>query len=136
MKFFASFVTLVSLACVPSFAHAQSPNTASLVVTVVDQSGGVVAGAHVIATNTATGATRKGTTGAAGSVTLPSLAISGAYTIAVARQGFVSEDVKNVTLRSGETATVLVKVVASGGKSEVTVYGTTQGVRNNPELGS
>src|SRR5207248_10787480 len=33
-------------------------------------------------------------------------------------------------------ATVRVKLVASGGTSEVTVYGTTQGVRADPELGT
>src|SRR6202011_6129362 len=34
----------------------------------------------------------------------------------------------------GETASVHVMLVASG-RSEVTVYGTTEGVRNDPELG-
>ena len=40
-----------------------------------------------------------------------------------------------MTLRAGETATVKVRLVASGGKTEVVVYGTTQGVRGDPQIG-
>ena len=42
---------------------------------------------------------------------------------------------QDVTLRAGETATVKVKLVVSGGKSEVTVFGTTEGVRADPQIG-
>ena len=49
--------------------------------------------------------------------------------------GFTAEDVTGLTLRAGETATVKVKLVASGGKSEVTVYGTTEGVRADAQIG-
>ncbi len=54
----------------------------------------------------------------------------------VAKQGFTPEKLADITLRAGETATARVKLVASGGQSEVTVYGTTEGVRNDPELGT
>jgi hypothetical protein len=40
-----------------------------------------------------------------------------------------------LTLRAGETSTVKVKVVAGGGQSEVTVFGTTEGVRADPQIG-
>ena len=100
-----------------------------------DQTGGVIPGARVSAVNTATGAVRDATTVADGSVTLPALSINGSYRVTVAKQGFTSENIQNVALRAGETASVRVKIVASGGKSEVTVYGTTQGVRADPELG-
>ena len=36
----------------------------------------------------------------------------------------------------GSVTVVLVKLVATGGASEVTVYGTAQGVRNDAELGT
>ena len=45
------------------------------------------------------------------------------------KDGFTAEDVPGLILRAGETATVKVKLVVSGGKSDVTVYGTTEGVR-------
>ncbi|HEX3702260.1 MAG TPA: TonB-dependent receptor [Vicinamibacterales bacterium] len=117
-------------------ALAQSPNTAALVVTVVDQSGAVVPGASVSAVNTANGDTRQSTSASDGSVTLTALQVAGSYKVSVAKSGFTTEDIPPVALRGGETASVRVKLVAAGGTSEVTVYGTTEGVRNDPELGT
>jgi len=117
-------------------AFAQSPNTAALVVTVDDQTGGVVPGARVSIVNAATGATRSAVSGDDGSATIPGLPINGEYKVTVTKAGFTSENVPAIALRAGETATVKVKLVASGGTSEVTVYGTTGGVRNDPELGT
>jgi hypothetical protein len=131
---YAALVVACLLGATPAFA--QSPNTAALVVTVVDQTGGVVSGAQVSAVNTATGATREAMSGADGSVTLTALPINGLYNVTVAKPGFTSQDVTGVALRAGETAAARVKLVASGGKSVVTVYGTTEGVRNDPELGT
>jgi hypothetical protein len=91
--------------------------------------------AKVSITNTATGAVRDATSGPEGSVTFSALALTGGYTIGVTKSGFVADAVTGLTLRAGETATVRVKLVASGGKSEVTVYGTNQGVRADPQIG-
>ncbi|HEX7679351.1 MAG TPA: TonB-dependent receptor, partial [Thermoanaerobaculia bacterium] len=57
------------------------------------------------------------------------------YKVTVAMTGFTAEDVTGLTLRAGETATVKVRLVASGGKSEVTVFGTAEGVRADPQIG-
>ena len=125
--------------CLLSFASAafaQSPNTATLTVSVDDQTGGVLPGATVSVTNTATGAARTATSGPDGTVTIAALPIGGSYTISVTLEGFSPEEVRGVVLRAGETAAVRVKLVASGGTSEVTVYGTASGVRNDPELGT
>jgi Carboxypeptidase regulatory-like domain/TonB dependent receptor len=112
-----------------------SPNTAAIVVVVVDQTGAVVNDAKVTVVNSATGATREAISGGDGSATVAALSLTGAYTISVAKTGFTADDVTNLTLRAGETATVKVRVVATGGKSEVTVYGTTQGVRADSQIG-
>ena len=125
---------LVLATAVPAFA--QSPNTAALVVTVVDQSGARVPGAAVSAVNTATGDRRQAVSANDGSVTLTALQLTGSYQVTVTRSGFTTEEIPAVALRGGETAAVRVKLVASGGTSEVTVYGTTEGVRNDPELGA
>ena len=119
---------------VPAFA--QSPNTASLVVSVIDQTGAAVPGAQVSVVNTATGATRDVVSGAEGSATIAALSLSGTYKVSVTMPGFTADDVTGLTLRAGETATVKVKLVASGGQSEVTVYGTTQGVRADAQIGT
>ncbi|MFP5265314.1 MAG: TonB-dependent receptor domain-containing protein [Blastocatellia bacterium] len=116
-------------------AGAQSPNTATMIVTVVDQAGAVVRDAKVSVENTATGDRREVVSGEDGSATIAALPLTGEYRVTVAMMGFTAEDVTGLTLRAGETATVKVKLVASGGKTEVTVYGTAEGVRADPQIG-
>jgi len=126
-------IAFFALCAVP--VTAQSPNTATMIVTVVDQNGAVVKGAQVTVANTATGAMRDVVSGDEGSATIAALSLTGEYKVTVSMSGFTSEDVSGLTLRSGETATVKVKLVASGGKSEVTIFGTTEGVRADAQIG-
>src|SRR6185503_19723140 len=85
-------------------AFAQSsPNTSTVVVLVTDQSGAVVNDASVAVTNNQTGAVRESTSGADGSATFPALSLTGTYTVSVSKQGFVTEEHKNISLRAGET---------------------------------
>ncbi len=73
-------------------ALAQSPNTAALVIVVVDQTGAVVDGANVTVVNNATGATRDVVSGSDGSATVSALALTGTYTVRVNKAGFTAED--------------------------------------------
>ena len=127
---FALLVAFTALA-----ASAQSPNTASMIVTAVDQNGAVVRGANVSVMNTATGAVREVVSGETGSATIAALPLTGEYKVSVTMSGFTAEDVTGLSLRAGETVTVKVTLVASGGTSQVTVYGTTEGVRTTPQIG-
>jgi hypothetical protein len=122
-------------ACLAPPATAQSPNTASMIVVVVDQNGAVVRGANVSVVNTATGATREAVAGDEGTATVAALPLTGKYKVTVTMTGFTSRDVTGLALRAGETATVKVELVTGGEQSEVTVYGTTEGVRTNPQIG-
>ena len=135
MKLFLRIILafLVVLAPVPAFS--QTPNTAALVVAVVDQTGGVVSDARVRVINRETGATRDAASNADGLATIGALPLTGTYTIDVQKAGFTAEDVTDLNLRAQETATVKVTLVASGGKTEVVVYGTTQGVRADAQIG-
>src|SRR5437868_15325313 len=120
------------------FAHAafaQSPNTATLIVVVVDQNGAVVRDAKVSVVNTATGAVREAVSGSDGSATIPALALMGTYMVVVSKEGFGNEELKDIALRSGETATLKVKLLVGSQKVEVTVYGTAEGVRADPQIG-
>jgi hypothetical protein len=123
------------LAYIAAPVAAQSPNTATIVVVVVDQTGAVVQGAKVSVVNTATGAVREADSGSDGSATIPALSLTGSYTVTVSKDGFGDEELKDITLRSGETATLKVKLLVGSQKAEVTVYGTTEGVRADPQLG-
>jgi hypothetical protein len=120
------------------FAHAafaQSPNTATLIVVVVDQAGAVVRDAKVSVVNTATGAVREAVSGSEGSATIPALSLTGTYTVSVSKEGFGNEERKDITLRSGETATLKVTLLVGSQKEEVIVFGTAEGVRTNPQIG-
>ena len=116
-------------------AHAQSPNTATIVVLATDQSGLVVKDATVSVTNNKTGAVREAVSGGDGSATIPALSLTGTYTVNVSKQGFGSEERKDITLRAGETATLKVKLLVGSETTEVTVYGTAEGVRADAQIG-
>src|SRR4029079_14394445 len=110
-------------------AFAQSPNNSGVVVIVTDQAGLVVKDARVSMTNNQTGAIREAASGADGSASFPALSLTGTYTVLVTKQGFGDETRDNIRLRSGEVATLRVKLLVGAEKSEVTVIGTEQGVR-------
>jgi hypothetical protein len=116
-------------------AYAQSPNTATIVVLATDQTGAVVRDAKVTVTNNETGAVREAVSGGDGSATIAALTLTGTYGVSVSKQGFGTEDVKNITLRGGETATLKVKLLVGTEKADVTVYGTTEGVRADAQIG-
>jgi len=128
-------VFTVLIAVCASFAFAQTPNTGSIVVVAADQNGAVVPDAKVSVTNSATGATRDAVTGADGSATIPALSLTGTYTVTVSKSGFANEERKDITLRSGETATLRVSLAVGASKAVVTVVGTTEGVHANPQVG-
>jgi hypothetical protein len=114
---------------------AQTPNTATIVVMVVDQKGAVVTDAKVSVLNTATGALREAVSGDDGNATFPALSLTGTYTVTVSREGFGSEERTGLTLRSGETASLKVTLLAGSQTAQVTVFGTAEGVRADPQVG-
>src|SRR4051812_15557940 len=126
---------VIALGIVAPPLAAQSPNNAGIVVVVTDQSGLVIKDATVSLTNNQTGAVRHAVSGSDGSASFPGLSLTGTYTLSVTKQGFADETRKDMALRSGETATLRVKLLVAGEASEVTVYGTNQGVRADAQIG-
>ena len=114
---------------------AQSPNTGSMIVVVADQSGALVKDARVSVVNAATGAVRESVSGSDGSATISALSLTGSYSVEVSKTGFGKEELKGITLRSGETATLKVKLLLGSEKAEVTVFGTAEGVRADAQIG-
>jgi hypothetical protein len=126
---------LAAIAIAAAPAAAQSPNNASIVVIVTDQTGAVVNDAKVTVVNEQTGAARESISANNGSATFPALSLTGAYSVVVSKAGFAEESRVGLTLRSSEVATLRVKLLVAGGKSDVTVYGTDAGVRADPQIG-
>ena len=96
-------------------AFAQGLNTATLTGTVVDNVG-VVPGATVTATNTATGAVRSATTNEQGIFRLVALA-PGTWAVKVNMEGFKGIDT-NVTLNAGENRDLNKLTLSAGGVTE------------------
>src|SRR5215217_5130855 len=135
MKFKQLLSLPLLLSALITLAAAQSPNTATMIVVVADQTGAVVTDAKVSVLNTATGDSRDAISGTDGTAAFPALSLTGTYTVTVSRQGFGNEERKDLTLRSGETATLKVALLAGSQTAEVTVFGTAEGVRADPQIG-
>ena len=90
-------------------AHAQFED-GSLVGTIRDSSGAVIAGATVTATNTATGITGNTTTTNEGDYEFPSLRV-GVYTITATAKGFAQAVAQNITISVGSRQHIDLKVV-------------------------
>ena len=133
LRFPLLLLTLFASALAP--VDAQSPHTATMIVAVTDQTGAAVKDAKVSIVNNATGAARDALSANDGSATFPALSLTGTYTVAVSRPGFGSEELKEIALRSGEIATLSVKLLVGSGKAEVTVFGTVEGVRADSQIG-
>jgi carboxypeptidase family protein len=132
-KFLYSLPLLLCALVAPVLA--QSPNTATMIVIVNDQTGAVIKDARVSVVNTATGDSHDAISGADGAATFVALSLTGTYKVTVSREGFGNEEREGLTLRSGETATVKVTLLAGSQSAEVTVYGTAEGVRADPQIG-
>ena len=132
----SSLILLFALfACVALPIGAQTQNTATLIVVVLDQSGGVIPDANVSVTNAATGAVRTATSASDGIATIPALPLTGTYTVDVSKDGFGNEERRNITLRAGEAATLKVNLLVGSEAAGITVFGTAEGVRADAQIG-
>ena len=132
---FRNLVILALLLCAFITASAQSPNTATMMVVVNDQNGAVIRDARVSVVNTATGASREAVSGDDGVATFAALSLTGTYKVTVSREGFGNEERGGLILRSGETATIKMLLQPGSQNAEVTVFGTAEGVRADPQIG-
>jgi Carboxypeptidase regulatory-like domain len=112
---------LAMLVCVTVFAQGER---GALNGIVTDQSGAVVAGAEVVATNIETNIETKTTTTDAGVYRLSSLP-SGKYKITVRAQGFQTAVLNDVNLFVAQTLTVDIKMTAGQVSEQITIEGTS-----------
>jgi hypothetical protein len=126
---FAAMV-VIALACV-SATSAQTPDTGTVRGQVLDQNGGAIVGALVTTTNQLTGFHREAQTDASGYYNITNLPLTGQYKLSVAGQGFATKELDNVELRAGEAASINVTLAPDITRSEVTVLGTSEGVKSD-----
>lgn len=102
----------------PSTARAQA--TGGVTGAVTDQSGGVMPGVSVVATNTATGQTREATTESDGHFSIPLLQ-PGRYTVKASLSGFAAAVHENIVVSVDDTTRVDFKMSVGGVEQSVTV---------------
>src|SRR5690242_20149566 len=102
MPRFASLIQILLIAAAAAFAQS---NTATVVGTVADPTGAVVAGASVTITNTDTGAVRKTESNATGGYEIPLLTV-GTYSILAEQKGFKRAEQTQVHLDAGQRAKI------------------------------
>jgi len=113
----------------------QSPNTGSMIITVVDPNGAALAGATVTVLNEATGAARETVSGSEGTAAVTGLSLTGSYSVRVNAKGFAQGSTSGLVLRASETANVKIALVVGNAEANVSVIGTTEGVRTDPLIG-
>jgi hypothetical protein len=101
---------LVLLPLSVASAAAQAITTGSISGTVVDQQGGTLPGASVVAVHTPTGTAYETVADGSGRFTLLNVRVGGPYTITAKLAGFKDEAVKDVTVALGEDRAVRIKL--------------------------
>jgi hypothetical protein len=115
---------------------AQTPDTATILGRVVDQSHAVVPSVQVTATNALTGLKRTATTDANGRFSLSGLPVAGAYEVVATKSGFAAARLADVSLAGGTTAELSLQLNVAGGTTQVTVTGVVGEVHTDgPQLG-
>ena len=116
---------------------AQSPDVGAVRGQVVDQAGGAIAACEILISNESIGLQRRTQTDNGGYYSIEGLPLTGRYKLSVSKTGFTSKETGQMELRAGEVASVNVTLGPAGASSEVTVFGTTEGVRSDsPDMGT
>ena len=113
---------LVSQACFLPRLFGQGETTSAIVGTVVDPSGGAVAGAAITALSAETGSKRSAVTGADGRFSFPQLK-PGPYAVEAEAPGFEQQSADSVFAGLGQKQTVNFTLKLAAAKGTVTVTG-------------
>ena len=113
------FILFLAAFSIPMFGQSTS---GELVGTIYDQSGAVVPGATVVATNVATGVSGTATSTSSGQYRIPNLAV-GTYRLAVTASGFTKAELTNISVDLNRTATANITLQIGQAVTTVEVSG-------------
>src|SRR5580698_6241801 len=131
-----SSLLLVLFACTALDLSAQTPDTATLHGSVVDQTHAGIAGAEVTVTNVLTGLHRTAVTNGTGNFYMGGLPIAGSYGASAEKDGFAATHLDGISLVGGSTADIELQLNVAGGQTQVTVTGAVSEPRTDqPQLG-
>ncbi len=120
----SKFWGVVSAAFLICFSLSAQINTGRILGTVTDQTGGVIAGAAVVVTNTETGVARNLVTDGAGEYDAPNLN-PGKYSVRVSNAGFEAFERQNIELEVGKDDRIDAQLTPGQVTQTVTVSETT-----------
>jgi hypothetical protein len=131
-----SYLLLVLFACTSLPLAAQTPDTATLHGSVVDQTHAGIAGAEITVTNALTGLHRTAVTNGTGNFYIGGLPIAGSYGASAEKGGFAAAHLDGISLVGGSTADIELQLNVAGGETQVTVKGAVSEPRTDqPQLG-
>lgn len=132
-----AFSTLTTLLLLGQASFAQTLDTASIRGRVVDGTGAIIADTEVALTNELTGLRRETRSDSNGYYTFADLPLTGKYKLTFTKIGFAAEEKPDIELQAGETATINITLNPQGGHTDITVFGTVEGVRSDsPQSGT
>jgi hypothetical protein len=108
-RLFTSILATLLVLMIPVALHAQE-TTSSIRVTLVGLDGNALAGVPVAITDTRTGSTRTGVSNDSGLVLQRGLPVGGPYTVKVTSPDFADQTVTDISLRLGDTYTVVLQL--------------------------
>jgi hypothetical protein len=111
---------LLAALAVTAPAAGQSITTANIAGSVVDQQGGALPGATIVALHTPTGTSYQAVTQADGRFSILNVRV-GPYSIKVTMPGFKDQELQDVTVTLGEDRTVAIKMTIASVAESVTV---------------
>ena len=120
-----ALLSVCSVLLVGKCALSQTAGTGAVAGTVLDSSGGLVAGAKVTVTSQATGESRTVVSSSRGDYLVPAL-LPGLYTVAVSKDGFKKLDIRDVKVTVTETTPVDLRLEVGQVSELVTVQGYAQ----------
>lgn len=106
-------------------ASAQTVTTGTLSGTVVDEQGGVLPGASIIATHGPTGTSYEAVVGPDGRFVISGVQVGGPYKVTAKMQGFKDQDLSNLVVALGEDRAVNFKLQIATLQEAVTVTATS-----------
>jgi hypothetical protein len=121
---FTKFLGAASAALLFCLSLSAQINTGRILGTVTDQTGGVIAGAAVVVTNTETGVARNLVTDGSGEYDAPNLN-PGKYSVRVSTAGFEAFERQNIALGVGQDARIDAQLTPGQVTQTVTVSETT-----------
>ena len=131
------FPAILGLVVFASLLGAQTPDTATIHVQVVDASRAAMPDVQITLKNVQSGLERKAATDATGTAVFEGLPVAGAYELTANKPGFADAAVRQIALRGGAGADLNVQLSVASGQSEVVVTGAVGEVRSDlPQIGT